>query len=134
MFFIPGYAPCNSRGMFFIPGYAPCNSRGMFFIPLELYPRYGIHTSVFAVHVPINGDRSVAREEWSNYRPVARAEQLQEIILICLVCRLQITSLKEVQMDNNCTHLYRGVSVSTRPLHPSSVRVWYRDYRGVCTK
>jgi len=35
-------------------GYAPCNSRGMKFIPLELqlqgaYPRYGAHTSVFAV-------------------------------------------------------------------------------------
>ena len=33
-------------------GYAPCNSRGMYFIPQSLqgaYPRYGIHTSVFAV-------------------------------------------------------------------------------------
>ena len=33
-------------------GYAPCNSRGMYFIPRSLqgaYPRYGIHTSVFAV-------------------------------------------------------------------------------------
>jgi len=33
-------------------GYAPCKSRGMNFIPLHLqgaYPRYDIHTSVFAV-------------------------------------------------------------------------------------
>jgi len=34
-------------------GYAPCKSRGMKFMPLDLqgaYPRYGIHTSVFAVY------------------------------------------------------------------------------------
>jgi len=33
-------------------GYVPCKSRGMKFIPLDLqgaYPRYDIHTSVFAV-------------------------------------------------------------------------------------
>jgi len=43
--------------MYSIPiGYAPCNSRGMKFIPLELqgaYPRYDIHTSVFAVQLLI---------------------------------------------------------------------------------
>jgi len=38
--------------------------------------------------------------------------------------------LKEVQTDNNFTLFYRGVSVSTRPSHPPSVGVWYRDYRG----
>jgi len=34
-------------------GHAPCNSRGMYFTTSELqgaYPRYGIHTSVFAVY------------------------------------------------------------------------------------
>ena len=34
-------------------GYAPCKSRGMKFITLDLqgaYPRYDIHTSVFAVY------------------------------------------------------------------------------------
>jgi len=33
-------------------GYAPCKSRGMKFIPLDsqgAYPRYDLHTSVFAV-------------------------------------------------------------------------------------
>jgi len=46
--------PCTAKTEVCISylGYAPCKSRGIKFIPLDLqgaYPRYDIHTSVFAV-------------------------------------------------------------------------------------
>jgi len=55
----------KQKEVFHTLGYAPCKSKGMYFIPQSLqgaYSRYGIHTSVFAVHKPQHLTKKRAQE------------------------------------------------------------------------
>jgi len=79
-------------------GYAPCKSRGMYFIPLDLqgaYPRYEMHTSVFAVYCIVSYALPLALvsssiSEMSTSLPLAIPTPLSNSSFCCRYQRLAL--------------------------------------------